>query len=261
MRGGESGDDDEESPSWSEDEAAIHLFGKKIQGFTFSPKADLSCVWYNKLREKTSHQKGWMSEIHERGGWQKGMPLIRIEARFKRGILRELSQVGGDEHKRWFDDPWEVLKHLSELWAYFAGLPLESDHAPDVTHRGWMRLVDGQDTNCSRLGTSALWQMVQRVPFGTETPKPLKRSKRIDPALEHLLAEIYGMLKTVAVQRGSYKEGDAVFSRELEYLDDWAAEMQEQRGQTFAQEVHERARMLGNPLPLVSDSMSSQRKR
>lgn len=190
------------------------------------------------------------------------MPLTRIEVRFKRGILRELSHAGTADKKSWFDDPWEVLKHLGELWAYFAGLPLAADYAPDVTHRGWMRLVEhGNDTNRSRIETAPIWRMVQGVPFGNETPKPLKRSKRIDPALEHLLLEAYGMLKTIAVQRGSYKEGDVVFSRELEYLDDWAAELQEQRGQPFAQEVRERARMLGHPLPLVASPSRGVRRK
>lgn len=50
-------------------------------------------------------------------------------------------------------------------------------------------------------------------------PNLLNRSKRIDQALDHLIIEVYGLLKTTAMQRGSYKEGAVVFFRELEFLD------------------------------------------
>jgi hypothetical protein len=56
-----------------------------------------------------------MEPIHTVGGWQQDMPLTRVEARFRRGVLRELAQqrtAPGTTLVRWFDDPWDCLDHL-----------------------------------------------------------------------------------------------------------------------------------------------------
>jgi hypothetical protein len=242
---------EEEPPAWAEGGAGIHLFGKQIQGFTFSPKAPLSAAWYDKAREIRTSGKGWMRAIHEANGWQPGMPLTRVEPRFKRPLMRELDAHLEHTQARWFDDPYIALDHLGELWAFYGGLPPEADTVPDVTHRGWMRLAQRlPDVNRSRWPNDTIWDLVQRVPFHQRLPKPLKRTKRIDPALEQLYAETYGMLKTIAVLRGSYLTGPAELPRELEALEDWAEGWQEQRGEAFHDGVRERARMLGKPLPL-----------
>jgi hypothetical protein len=60
--------DEEEEPSWAEGGAHLHLFGKRIQGFAFSPKAPLSAAWYDKAREERTSGKSWMLPIHQAGG-------------------------------------------------------------------------------------------------------------------------------------------------------------------------------------------------
>jgi hypothetical protein len=112
-------------------------------------------MWYDKLLEERASGKRWMEAIHLASSWQAGMPLTRVEARFRRGVLRELATDATSPETppaRWFDDPWECLDRLQHLWAFYAGLPPETDVAPDMTHRGWMRLVvpDADDANRSR---------------------------------------------------------------------------------------------------------------
>src|SRR5690242_19176651 len=62
--------------------------------------------------------KLWMRPIYEDGGWQSGMALFRVEARFQRGILRDLGAAharSATKTERWFDDPWQALQHLQDL--------------------------------------------------------------------------------------------------------------------------------------------------
>src|SRR5262249_7510384 len=65
---GEPEEADEDEPGWEQGGSVVHLFGKQISGFSFSLSGALSSSWYDKLREERSHGKGWMQEIHERGG-------------------------------------------------------------------------------------------------------------------------------------------------------------------------------------------------
>ena len=147
---------------------AVHSWGRRVSGFSFSTGGELSAVWYDKLLEERLSGKRWMEPIHREGGWRSGMALTRIEARFRRGALRDLMALNGrwatwvvtltekaqdgaasvnavEARPRWFDDPWVALEHLDDLWAYFAGLPPDVDAEPDVTWRGWMRLVVPED--------------------------------------------------------------------------------------------------------------------
>jgi len=141
-----------------EDGAAVHLWGRRASGLAFSPGGDLAAVWYDKAREERASGKRWMEAIHVAGGWHLGMPRTRREARFRRGVSREVGQHSAAPDtlpSRRFDDPWACLDHLQDLWASFAGLPPEADLAPDVTQRGWMRLTlpDAGDANRSRRQT------------------------------------------------------------------------------------------------------------
>ena len=121
-----------------------------------------------------------------------------------------------------------------------------------MTQRGWMRLTQPtpHDATVSRWPTDLIWLIIQRVPFSAAAPIPLKRIKQIVPDLDHIDAELYGLLKTRAVLRGAYLTGDAELPRELEAFDDRMAEWMAERGNNFSDEVRERARMMGKPLPL-----------
>ena len=244
-------DDDDDHPGWAEGGAGVHFFGKHIQGFSFSPRSPLSAAWYDKAREEQKSRKHWMRPIHEAGGWQVGMALTRTEFRFKRGVTRELDAALGHRGEHWFDDPWVAILHVGDLWGFAVGLPPEHDQAPDVTHRGWMRLTlpAPSDETSTRWDTDPVWLIVQRVPFAS-LPVALKRVKHVVPDLDHIDAELYGLLKTRAVLRGVYLLGDAELPRELEAFDDRMADWMAERGNDFNEEVRERARMMGKPLPL-----------
>ncbi len=104
----EDGDDDEDDEDLADTEGAVvHLWGERASGFAFSPGGALSATWYDKgLQERQSAGKlKWMLPIHEAGGWQRGMVLERIEARFRHEVFRELAYEFGEELLTWVDDP------------------------------------------------------------------------------------------------------------------------------------------------------------
>ncbi|HEV2461803.1 MAG TPA: hypothetical protein VGS80_25890 [Ktedonobacterales bacterium] len=262
-RDDDAGGQDEGDVAYADEAgAAVHLWGQRTSGFAFSPGGDLSAVWYDKLLEERASGKRWMEAIHAAGGWQLGMPLTRVEARFRRGVLRELAAqqhiAPGTAPVRWFDDPWECLDHLQDLWAFFAGLPPEADVAPDVTHRGWMRLavLDGVDANRSRWQTDPIWETVQRARFHPDTtPGMLTRQPRIRHDLAQVDAELYGLLKLRAVLRGEYLDITATLSQELHAFANQMDEEDAKRGRDFAEEVREKARMLGKPVPIRTHNL------
>jgi hypothetical protein len=246
-------DDDNEETAWDAGGGQAHWHGQRIEGFSFSPAGAMSAAWYDKILEERKSRKGWMREIHKAGGWQEGMMLTRLEYRHKRPVMNELEvALGHEKGQRWYDDPYEALHHLHDLWGFDVGLPPEHDHAPDVTYRGWMRLAipDGKNVNRSRWITDPLWEVVQRVPFSQGLPKPLKRVKPVALELDQINVQIRGYLISRAVLRGAYRPGPASLARELEDFEDWAAEYEENKpGANFAEEVRERARMKGLPVP------------
>lgn len=231
---------------------------------------DLSAAWYDKALQERQSGKRWMEPMHRAGGWDPSMPLYRIEARFRRGALRELVGAEGQEiaparlaredetlsttkvaTERWFDDPWACLAHLNDLWAYFAGLPPDDDVAPDVTYRGWMRLAmpDVNDANRSRWRTDPVWQLVQRARFSEGTRRSLQRVPTVRHDLDQVDAELYGLLKLRAALRGEYLATTATLSQEVGAFVMRMDDLDAERGRDFAEEVREKACMLGKPLP------------
>jgi hypothetical protein len=246
---------------------AVHGWGRRVSGFSFSPGGDVSAVWYDKLLEERLSGKRWMEPIHEAGGWRDGMALFRVEARFRRAALRDLMALGGCREgvdrdggggkadsragERWFDDPWLALDHLDDLWAYFSGLPPEVDAAPDVTWRGWMRLVlpDERDSNRRRWATDPVWHIVQRAGFSHDAQTPLARVRATRHDLSQVDAELYGLLKLRAALRGEFLEETATLSLELRDFARCMEEVDERKERDFADEVREKARMMGRPVP------------
>jgi hypothetical protein len=248
--------DDEDVTYADENGAAVHLWGRRASGFAFSPSGDLSAVWYDKALEERASGKRWMEALHVAGGWRHDMPLTRIEARFRSGVLRELahhSTAPDTLPARWFDDPWACLDHLQDLWSFFSGLPPEADLAPDVTHRGWMRLTlpHPEDANRSRWQTDRTWETIQRARFlPAVAPSALTRLPRIRHDLVQVDAELYGLLKLRTVLRGEYLDTTATLSQELHAFADEMDEVDAKRGRDFAEEVREKARMMGKPVPM-----------
>lgn len=256
--------DDSEEPA-DELGVAVYGWGRRVSGFSFSPGGDLSAVWYDKLLEERLSGKRWMEPIHLAGGWRAGMPLTRIEVRFRRGALRDLMALHTrtvGEHageracerdaERWFDDPWTALEHLDDLWAYFAGLPPEADAAPDATWRGWMRMVVAQtgDGNRWRWVTDPVWHLVQRAGFGEVPPASLVRIPAVRHDLNQVDAELYGLFKLRAALRGEFLEETATLSLELRDFAQCMEEVDGVKGRDFADEVREKARRMGKPVPI-----------
>ncbi len=181
------------------------------------------------------------------------MPLTRVEARFAREVLREIAAGMDLPPGGWCDDPWQALEHLHEFWGYFAGLPPEHDHAPDATHRGWLRLtvVYNDDHNQTRWPTDPAWTVVQRAAFGCEgAPVPLQRGRRVEHDLEQIDAELYGLFKLRSVLCERQQEEGITLSLELRAFARAMEEIDERRGREYDEEVREKARMLGRPVPL-----------
>ena len=173
--------------------AAVYLWGRRASGFAFAPGAALSGVIYDKALEERRSGKRWMETIHTAGGWQAEMPLFRVEGRFTREILREIASGMKLAPGDWCDDPWLALDHLNDLWAYFVGLSPEHDHAPDATHRGWLRMTLPQaDSNRTRWQTDPVWMVIQRAQFNDQPPLPLQRGKQVAHELDQIDAELYG---------------------------------------------------------------------
>nr|MBA3827226.1 hypothetical protein [Ktedonobacterales bacterium] len=243
----EANDADDEEQAADEEGAAVYLYGQRASGFAFSPGAALSAAWYDKELEERLSGKTWMRPIHRAGGWTPDMPLFRIELRFMRSVMREMQTYLGKAAGAWLDDPWEAITHYRDFWGYGVGLPPEHDAAPDVTHRGWMRLaLASDDSNRSRWRTDPAWEVVQRADFGAYTPPaPLQRKKAVVHDPEAIDAEIYGLLKLRSVIHGHYQtRGIDLLHEALVFLETMA-DIDEEKGRDYEEEVREKARSLG----------------
>jgi len=242
----------EEAPA-DEEGGSVYLWGRRASGFAFAQGAALSAAIYDKALEVRRSGKHWMQAIHRSGGWTPDLPLFRVEGRLTREILREIAAGLGLNKGDWCDDPWKALDHLSDFWSYFAGLPPEHDHAPDATHRGWLRLTVPQpgESNCSRWPTARVWQLVQRACFPPGVvPMPVQRGHQVMHDLLHIDAELYGLFKLRSVLRAQQHLPQLTLSTELR---DFALRMEEldsERARDYYDEVREKARMLGRPVPL-----------
>jgi hypothetical protein len=66
-------------------------------------------------------------------------------------------------------------------------------------------------------------------------------------------AELYGLLKLRAVLRGEHLETTTTLSQELHAFAGRMDEVDAERGRDFAEEVREKARRLGRPVPMRSE--------
>jgi hypothetical protein len=251
-----TGEDDhggqgEETPV-DEEGSAVYLWGRRASGFAFAQGAPLSAAVYDKALEARRSGKRWMEAIHRAGGWTPEMPLFRVEGRFTREVFREMAAGLGLERGDWCDNPWKALDHLRDFWGYFVGLPPEHDHAPDATHRGWLRLAmpSAKDDNCSRWPTDPAWEVVQRARFIQDSlPMPLQRAHRVMHDLGQIDAELYGLFKLRSVICARQHTMSLTLSTELRAFATRMEELDEEHGRDYYDEVREKARMLGQAVP------------
>jgi hypothetical protein len=75
--------------------------------------------------------------------------------------------------------------------------------------------------------------------------------------LNHVDAELYGLLKLRAVLWGEYLGTMATLSQELRAFAERMDEVDTERDRDFAEEVREKARMLGRAVPQRGDGLST----
>jgi hypothetical protein len=253
----EDGEEEEEEPADTVG-TAVHLWGRRASGFAFSPGGALSAAWYNKALEERLSGKRWMEDYHRAGGWTPEMSLCRVEGRFTREVFREIAVALGLAEGDWCDDPWLAIAHYNDFWAHFVGLPPEHDHAPDATHRGWMRLTCplAGDTNRSRWPTDPVWELLQRVSFAESAPPvPLRRARQVVHDLDQIDAELYGLFKLRSVIASRQQHDTLTLSQELGAFARRMEEVDAEKDRDYYEEVREKARMLGRAVPIRSRSV------
>jgi hypothetical protein len=138
-------------------DAGDFSYGLKRTGLRFSPKGSLSCVIYEKSRELRQSGKEWFEDKWLANGWDEQQPVWRVEFRFEREVLHELSQEGTFHG---VEDVYDLPGKLPVLWAYAAGhVGGGSDGLPD----GWLRYVVPQagDSKRSRWPVHPTWELIQ----------------------------------------------------------------------------------------------------
>jgi hypothetical protein len=129
------------------------------------------------------------------------------------------------------DDPWLALERLNDFLAHFVGLSSQLDHAPDATHRGWLRMTQPQaDGNHARWPTDPVWELIQRAQFNHTAPLPVQRGKQRAPDLEQIAAELYGLFKLRSV----------LCERRMDAVD---------LERDYYEGVRQKARMMGKSVP------------
>lgn len=232
--------------------AAVYLWGRRASGFAFAPGAPLSGVIYDKALEERRSDKRWMERIHVAGGWRSEMPLFRVEGRFTREVLREIAAGMNLAPGDWCDNPWVALDHLNDFWAHFVGLAPEHDHAPDATHRGWLRMTQPQaDSNRSRWPTDPVWEVIQRAQFTDQAPAPLRRDKHVAHDLEQIDAELYGLFKLRSVLCERQMDETLTLSLELRAFSERMDAVDLERERDYYEVVREKARTLGRAVPIL----------
>jgi hypothetical protein len=260
-------DDDEEEPGdepededLAQDEGAeVHLWAKRVSGFSFSPGGDLMVVFYDKPLQEKAWDIDWMRAIHEAGGWDGVARLTRTEARLRRPTLRGLKVAFGNRDAGWIDDPYQAIQHQQDCWSYVVGLPPEAD-VPDVAYRGWLRLaVATEDENRGRWPTDPVWHVIQRAHFSDTAPVPLVMQQERKPNLLQLDAEVYGLLKLRSVLRGAQLDDTLTIQQEMAAfyvrLQERDKELDDDKVQRFPNEVREKARMMGKAVPLLRSAL------
>ena len=109
------------------------------------------------------------------------------------------------------------------------------------------------DKNRRRRATDPAWLVVQRANFGPDAlVVPLARVPTVKHDLNQVDAELYGLFKLRAALRGEHLEETATLSLELRDFSRCMEEVDQQKGRDFAEEVREKARQMGKPVPLRS---------
>ncbi|HEU5374691.1 MAG TPA: hypothetical protein VFV38_04560 [Ktedonobacteraceae bacterium] len=112
--------------------------------------------------------KQWFEDKWLANGWDEKQAVWRVEFRFEREALHELSQ---GEAFHGLEDAYDLPGKLALLWAYAAGhFNGDAEGNPD----GWLRYVvpSKKDTKRSRWPVHPTWKLIQGAfQEGCETPE------------------------------------------------------------------------------------------
>src|SRR5262249_4626726 len=151
----------------------LYRYGRRLSGVHWSPGKDISFVQYLKTLEIQRTGKQHMLPIWEKNGRDADQPVVRNEARLRRGAIRDLRLPGLPPGA--LDDPLVFLEHQAEVFALIVG---KAQECPDTTDIAWIRrVVPNEDTNQSRWPTDPVWRVVQSASF-TAVPSKIRKLTR-----------------------------------------------------------------------------------
>lgn len=187
--------------------------GRRISTLRFSGHGSpLSCTIYNKTQEiKQKSGKTWFYDLWRRNGWDSKAEVWRVEFRFKRDFLHNLTTP--------IEGAYDLLSHVQSLWEYAAGRPAGGeDGYPD----GWLRyIIPTDDQNSSRWPVHPAWKVVQAafvepVEAGLG---PVVRERIREKNLERGVAAMIGYSSTLASWLGGeYADAESDVSLTFQWL-------------------------------------------
>jgi len=240
----------QDAPPVEECASTSYRWGKRISGITLSAGAAISFAMYLKRLESRLRGKVHMFPIWTAVGWDGEEEVTRFEARLRRDALRELRLLFGSTSgdRPCLDDPYEMLQHLSELFALIVG---RLDECPDAINTAWIRLVTPRedDTNRSRWDTDPLWRVVQSPRFADApiAARRMIRRKQRSHDVEKLVAALYGyLISLVAAQHQEGERWDV--SRAVRELATSLVKESEKPKKDFGELVRQRRKERGLPV-------------
>ncbi len=227
-------------PDWSYD-AHLDTYSEGLHeaGFDFSKWGPMSCTIYDKTREMKKSGKDWFADLWRCRGWNEieESQVWRVECKFKREVLHELTQVGVFHG---IEDAYVLPDRLAVLWAYAVGhVGGGEDGLPD----GWLRCVlPNEDKNRARWPTHPVWEVVQRAftepiempeHFGKIIRKR-KEERNIQKGIEAVVGYATSLSSWVG---GDLADPDADLSVFLHWLAEHGTNYLERKERAFGTEV------------------------
>jgi len=214
------------------------VYGLVRTSLRFAPKGTLSCIIYEKSREMRQSGKEWFEDKWLANGWDEKQVVWRVEFRFARGALHELSQ---GEVFHGLEDVYDLSAKIPVLWAYAAGhVGGDVDGRPD----GWLRYVvpADRDTVRSRWPVHPTWKLIQGA-FQEACKAPehfgeIVRKRHYAHSIQKGLEGIVGYATSIASWvGGEVAHPEADFSVFLHWLAIYGQKYLTERGLSFGTEV------------------------
>jgi hypothetical protein len=207
----------------------VNLTGRRCTGFEFSKGAAHSCCIYDKTNEITKSRKDWMQAVWLANGWDGASRVTRVEFRYERECLREMS----------IEDPYAMLGELAALWAY--------------SSLQWLRhTTPTEDTNRGRWPLSPFWQAIVQADFFGEGV-PAVRERKHAGNLQLICQMLAGCSTTAAAYLAGQLPEQDDGQNFLIWFYDWLQAYFARRELTFDGQRHSKRVRLGVVrVPLVT---------